>query len=377
MASVYQIDNPGLFHSQWTALHLPEVRNILQQERDWFNTLNEGQLNEFLLSKKTDDLVGLLNKCHRNSEITNIGGIVYIPENYEIVAATDLHGDIHSLDKIIKSSGFEEKISDNHQVVLVIMGDFVDRGEYSFEVTKKLFQLKRNYKDNVIIMKADHEEHFYRDDDGVLKPGTEPCEFVELLLLACLPYDDAPAGKRAEFEKIEELYLNTFAKLPYLVFHNNTIITHSALPRNIQRIGQLINLEYPLTNIFSKENMELLDIYWTDLDTNIQDTAISTRGYTELIKASPKKFGEWLDSLGAKRLIRGHQYTALKYDAHGNLKPVAYDLIEVDEVQIITFHSNQAYYAARSAYNEGSYLQISPGGTIRVRGVDSGVEIEL
>ena len=361
---MYQIDNPGLFQSQWTALHLPEVRNILQHERDWFNTLNEDQLNEFLLSKKTDDLVRLLNECHRNSEITNIGGLVYIPENYEIIAATDLHGDIHSLDKIITSSGFEEKISDNHQVVLVIMGDFVDRGEYSFEVTKKLFQLKRNYKDNVIIMKADHEEHFFRDDDGSLNPGTRPCEFAEALLLA-------------GFEKIEDLYLETFTRLPYLVFNNNIIITHSALPRNTQRIGQLINLEYPLNNIFSEGNLELMDIYWTDLDTNIQDTAISTRGYTELIKASPKKFGEWFDSLGAKRLIRGHQYTALKYNAHGNFKPVAYDLIEVNRKQIITFHSNQAYYAARLAYNEGSYLQIRPGGTISVRGVDSGVEIKL
>ncbi|MCH8318126.1 MAG: hypothetical protein IIA88_06470, partial [Bacteroidetes bacterium] len=192
---------------------------------------------------------------------------------------------------------------------------------------------------------------------GVLNPGTGPCEFGEALLLA-------------GFEKIEDLYLETFTRLPYLVFNNNTIITHSALPRNTQRIGQLINLIY-------ERSIDLMDIYWTDLDTNIQDTAISTRGYTELIKASPKKFGEWLDSLGAKRLIRGHQYTALKYDAHGNLKPVAYDLVEVDEVQIITFHSNQAYYAAGLHYNEGSYLQISPGGTIRVRGVDSGVEIDI
>ncbi|CUU00552.1 Calcineurin-like phosphoesterase [Candidatus Kryptobacter tengchongensis] len=207
-------------------LYLPEIQRILSEETTgWvdeylktqnsqFESLTEADkqkereklLEKFKDLKTREDLLRRLKEIGRIDKITNIFGMIYIPEDYEIIAVTDVHGDIEALDRAIEE--FEVRKRNNKKVAFVCLGDFVDRGEYSFEVVKRLFELKRKYSDEVVILKADHEAEIGR---------IMPADF----------YDKVEKGGK---EKVKALYDETFLKLPYGIIWSDFLFFHGGLP---------------------------------------------------------------------------------------------------------------------------------------------------
>ncbi len=396
----YRKDSPELIAQEWESLKLEEVRDILIKEQlDWAFKWAEEQLkkedpNYHSLSEeekkkrkeeKIKELVrGLRSIPDKNellqklkelgldtTKIINLFGLVYIPENYTVIAVTDIHGDIDALEAAIRE--FETIKGQRKNVAFVCMGDFVDRGEYNFEVVKRLFELKREYQDEVIILKGDHEDDVF--DIRIGKPYSIKiggATFANLLFLHVQDKD----------EKIMELYVETFSKLPHAVMYRDILLTHAGIPVKVEFLegeNKCVIREESIAigRLIQPEKGDFREINWADIDPEIEEGVVKNidryepeylppRKQIDIHKYSPKELTRILNQLGFSYFIRGHQYSYGEERLLFENSPLAYRL----EKGILTFHSNQGYYAeSRRKYTEGCYLVLNPDGSIVAKGV--------
>lgn len=73
---------------------------------------------------------------------------------HKIFAFGDIHGEFYKLKHLIKKVA--TYLSNND--VLIFLGDYIDRGKYSFEVIEYLIELKSSY--TCIFLTGNHEEMF-------------------------------------------------------------------------------------------------------------------------------------------------------------------------------------------------------------------------
>ena len=70
----------------------------------------------------------------------------------KIIAIGDIHGEFYKLRDLI------DKLYIDNNYMLVFLGDYIDRGEHTFEVIDYLVEL--NKKHNCVFLKGNHEEMF-------------------------------------------------------------------------------------------------------------------------------------------------------------------------------------------------------------------------
>lgn len=64
---------------------------------------------------------------------------------------SDIHGEISKFNKLLQFWNFKDE-------ALIILGDLIDRGENSLKVVEKVMELKKQYNDQLIIIKGNHED---------------------------------------------------------------------------------------------------------------------------------------------------------------------------------------------------------------------------
>ena len=69
----------------------------------------------------------------------------------------DLHGDIESLIYILKDVKFLEKAEKDEDFLMIFLGDYGDRGQYSAEVYYVILKLKLMFPDKIVLMRGNHE----------------------------------------------------------------------------------------------------------------------------------------------------------------------------------------------------------------------------
>jgi serine/threonine protein phosphatase 1 len=77
----------------------------------------------------------------------------------KIFAVGDIHGQIYKL------RGLIDKLYIDEECLLVFVGDYIDRGDYSFEVIEYLISLSKKY--NCVFLKGNHEEMFMDFMSGI------------------------------------------------------------------------------------------------------------------------------------------------------------------------------------------------------------------
>ncbi|WP_406661497.1 metallophosphoesterase [Methanolobus sp. ZRKC3] len=78
--------------------------------------------------------------------------LAVVRKNYDsAILVGDLHGNLKALEFIVKMSA---KLKCTK---FIFLGDYVDRGGHSVEVLCRLFQLKINHPDNIILLRGNHE----------------------------------------------------------------------------------------------------------------------------------------------------------------------------------------------------------------------------
>jgi protein phosphatase len=224
--------------------------------------------------------------CKENGKVGNLnilGRLVQLKAQGEALIVSDLHGDFESLIQIMKESNFLQKMSQNSHAVLIFLGDYGDRGEYSKEVYYTVLKLKLAFPEQVILMRGNHEG----PEDLLASPHDLPMEF------------QIKFGEKwtEAYSKIRELFTCLYNAV---LVEKSYLLIHGGVPTQAKTIE---DLAYAHT-LHPKQSF-LEDMLWSDPNEMVKEICASPRG-------AGKLFGENITNQALRRfdariLIRGHE----------------------------------------------------------------------
>ena len=231
-----------------------------------------------------EDAASLL--CHENGKVGNfniLGRLIQLKAQGEALIVSDLHGDLESLIQIMKESNFLQKISQNNDAVLIFLGDYGDRGEYSKEVYYTVLKLKLAFPEQVILMRGNHEG----PEDLLASPHDLPMEFQ-------IKFGEKWEGA---YLKIRELFTCLYN---VVLVEKRYLIIHGGVPTQAKTVEDLA-----YAHTFHPKQSFLEDILWSDPNESVKEICASPRG-------AGKLFGENITNQALRRfdvriLIRGHE----------------------------------------------------------------------
>lgn len=215
----------------------------------------------------------------------------------------DIHSDAVSLDALI------EKIKPyENDAYLIFLGDYVDRGHAHLESLDKLYSLKLDLGNRVILLRGNHDGGQWQDDDILLPyrldPGATDTDYFPLYLLNL--------HKKKQISKdFINLYFNYCDQLPYIAIvddgHHKYMAVHGGLPRptdadDYSHIHSLYDLVNP--EVKDTYNVSILNnLFWSD-PTDEDKAPLSEK---RRFKTYEEHFHKFTTSFGIDHIIRGHQ----------------------------------------------------------------------
>jgi len=190
--------------------------------------------------------------------------LIELPPRGKAVFVGDTHGDIYATKYVI-----ETYLTGDH--IIIFLGDYVDRGEYSRENINYLLQLKVHNPEIIHLLMGNHE--------GFLFKEFRPADFWESLS-----------------HKERGVYGSTLGKLPYAVYSKNGVMgLHGALP--------------DVEDLKDFEKIETGDRYWDQIVWG--DFNESEGNYLGHYLGRPQYGRDYFEKImarfGKNVLIRSHQ----------------------------------------------------------------------
>lgn len=254
--------------------------------QDW-----ESRLGMVLVSSDEFEelIVKVMKTLHEERERGRLGAeaivdnrLIKLPAHGRVVFVGDIHGELESVDEVLRRTGSAVKTSDSKRKYLVFLGDLVDRGTKSVEVLIRIFRLKIQHKVSVIMLRGNHELPDVNSRYGFI--------------------DEVMSKYPHVGNEIYALCNRLFAEFPHAVLTANGIFAvHGGIPENVSALEQVANLE--------SEDLEQL--LWNDPRPEIHGFQ-QNYGRDPLGLAKIRYFGEdaaesFLKRIGAKVLIRAHE----------------------------------------------------------------------
>jgi protein phosphatase len=236
----------------------------------------------------TESLKELISKSiqvlkAQQSFLNVTGRLVYLPQEGYALVIGDLHGDLETLQAILRDTHFKETAAKNSSAYVVFLGDYIDRGPRQVEVIATVLNLLVNLPNQVVLLRGNHEGP---DDLPVY-----PHDFPEVLATR---YGQDSEALYALFKELFN-YLYTA-----VVVERKALILHGGIPTNAQGLADIAyaHEKHP-------EESYLTEIIWNDPSTLNGVIRARSRGVG-------KKFGadiasQFLDAIGVQTLIRGHE----------------------------------------------------------------------
>ena len=175
------------------------------------------------------------------------------------------------------------------------MGDYVDRGENSFQVIMKLFELKIKYPSLVYLLRGNHEVRNVSKNYGF--------------------YDECITLFKEQGENIFNLISSVFTYLPIAcILYDDYFCVHGGISDRLKYIGELNEINRfdfdSLDGIFSKtpeNHIEIIqDLLWSDPDlSNNREFKDNPRGMGKIFGS--KVLRNFLVENKLKSLIRAHE----------------------------------------------------------------------
>jgi len=201
-----------------------------------------------------------------------------------VLVAGDIHGDYESLRNILGKFNSDEDI-------LVFLGDYADRGENGTEVINKVYDLVKQYQNEVIALKGNHEDYAILcldnelDNETIVVPKFKPCTL-----------------KREVNQKFENPYdfwcqiFKPFLDKTYLaaIISNEILFVHGGVSRKIKDINSLMDPEKKIEE----------DVLWSDPFDGIGEKT-NPRGYGVLFGNGVSDYV--CKKLNVRRIVRSHE----------------------------------------------------------------------
>jgi hypothetical protein len=237
-------------------------------------------------------------------------GTLLLLKKSPILVIGDIHGDLLSLETILKKGDVIEKIRSGWK--LIFLGDYADRGPSQLDVYNVLFNLKLSFPDSVFLLRGNHEgldvAHFYPHDLPRHLRTLYPDQWEEI------------------YQSLQEIH----KLMPVAAIINSwLLLLHGGISPKITRSS----LSSPM-----KEDLEV--IFWSDPAEETDEIAPSNRGAG--IRFGKEVSREVLERLGLKYLIRSHSPVQQGYRFnHGG--------------KVLTIFSSKYVYGLE----KGAYLSLS------------------
>jgi len=266
--------------------------------------INFSQIVKEALDADSDEFVILVEEatrsiCSEDGKIGNLkitGRLVELKPKGEALVIGDLHGDLESLIDIHTKSSFLQKLRQNSNTVLIFLGDYGDRGEYSKEIYYAVLKLKLLFPTQVVLMRGNHEG----PEDLMASPHDLPYEF------------QAKFGEKwnEAYEKVRELFNCLYNAV---LVEERSLIVHGGVPCETKSKEDLA-----YAHITHPKQRFLEEILWSDPDDTVKEAFASPRGAGKLF--GEKLTAEILKRLDVKIIIRGHEPTAEGFKINHNGK---------------------------------------------------------
>ncbi|MFO0749660.1 MAG: metallophosphoesterase family protein [Myxococcota bacterium] len=221
------------------------------------------------------------------------------PAGYDITVLGDLHGCYSCLKAALLQSEFLTKVEKFKKApahypepLLVFLGDYIDRGLYSFEgVMRGVLGLLSLAPDHVIVLRGNHE-HFL-EKNGAVFAGVKPAEGMDGL------------KGRATVEMLQA-YKQLFESMPAMLFFDDILMVHAGIPRDSTIRDHYEDLS-SLNEPFIRHEM-----MWSDPSSSdyVPDELQASTNRFSFGREQARAF---MHRMGVRTLIRGHEKVEVGY----------------------------------------------------------------
>lgn len=227
-----------------------------------------------------------------------LDGHVYVhpidtERRYQLIVLGDLHGCYSCLKAALMQADFFAKVeayrldpANNPDVKLVLLGDYIDRGKFSYNgVLRTVMQLYLAAPDHVYVLRGNHE--FYLEYNGRIYGGVRPAEAINTLM------HHMP-------QEMFEAYMRLFEALPNILLFGRTMFVHAGIPRDADLRDKYVDLS-------SLNDAELrFQMLWSD-PSEADFIPEELQAQNARFPFGKKQFERFMSRIGCNTLVRGHE----------------------------------------------------------------------
>ena len=223
----------------------------------------------------------------------------------ELIVLGDLHGCYSCLKAALMQSNFIQRAwahqwdpANNPDVKLVLLGDYIDRGRYSFDgVLRAALHLFVSLPDYVILLRGNHE--WFRWFDNRITSGVYPAEAI------------ASIAPHVPIEMLEG-YRQLFEHMPTAFLFERTLFVHGGIPREdtfAERYRDLASLN---------DDELRFQMLWSD-PVETDHVPVDLQRMDPRFSFGRDQFTAFMQRTGLHTLIRGHEKIDQGFDVFFDL----------------------------------------------------------
>ena len=264
-----------------------DIRLLEKTEAKWaqMRTAGDGKLRGI---QRVDQLEG---------EAFLDGHVHAVPQggnrDYELIVLGDLHGCYSCLKGAVMQSEFMEKVrrfradpENNPDHKLVLLGDYIDRGRFSFNgVLRGVLNLFNTVPEHVYVLRGNHE--YYIEYGGRIYGGVKPADAINSLQ-TLLPDD------------VFERYLKFFEQMPNSLLFYNLLFVHGGIPRD-----ELLQKKWHGLWSLNDDDVRF-QMLWSD-PSRAEMVPKDLQAASARFAFGRQQFRKFMLRVGASLLVRGHE----------------------------------------------------------------------
>ncbi len=214
-------------------------------------------------------------------------------QEIDVTVLGDLHGCYSCLKAAVLQSNFFAKLEafkldsvKNPKPLLVLLGDYIDRGRFSYNgVLRTAMELYLAAPEHVYMLRGNHE--YYVELRGRVYGAVRPAEAIQTL------EGHAPS-------EIFEAYMKLFESLPNMLLLGRTLFVHAGIPRDA-------DVREKWTDLSSLNDWDLrFQMMWSD-PSEADVIPDELQAQNARFPFGRKQFDSFLGRLGCDMLVRGHE----------------------------------------------------------------------
>ncbi len=221
--------------------------------------------------------------------------IVHPPrgKDHELLVLGDLHGCYSCLKAALLQADFFTKVQaynddpeNNPNMLLVLLGDYIDRGRYSYSgVLRTVLQLYLAVPDHVIPLRGNHE--YYVELNGRVYGAVKPSEAMTSI-------------QHLAANSVFGEYMNLFEALPHQFVFDKLFFVHGGIPRDDTMAEKWEGIE----------SLNLFDIrfqmLWSD-PSQAESVPVELQKQSARFAFGKRQFRSFMHKIGCSTMIRGHE----------------------------------------------------------------------